>query len=154
MPFDDNDNEEVKAPSRRIGLKRTNTQPKTNTAEVKENFERQADQQFDKIEDYKQQMWDLSVKYKSFIESNVLPENKGPIAVNLEKEVLEKLIQLAIDMNEDATQPEGVGSTALCMLLMKCMLLQRDGINKLLYKIDQLERKIALERKTQPVKEQ
>lgn len=151
MPFDDsdNDNEEVKAPSRRIGLKKTNVQPQNNSAATKANFEQHADQKFEKIEDYKQQMWDLSVKYKSFIESKVLPENKGPIAVNLEKEVLEKLIQLAIEMNEDETQPEGVGSTALCMLLMKCMLLQRDTINSLLFKIDQLERKTVTDKKVQ-----
>jgi hypothetical protein len=139
MPFDDNDSEDVvKAPSRKIGLKKTNTQQQINKTEVKAKFEQQADEQFAKIEDYKQQMWDLSVKYKSFIESKVLSENKGPISLNLEKEVLDKLVQLAIEMNEDATQPEGVGNTALCMLLMKCMLLQRDTINSLSFKLDQL----------------
>lgn len=143
MPFDDDDNddaEDIKIPTRRIGIKKKNVQPKINTSEVKSNFEQQADKQFSKIEDYKQQMWDLSVKYKSFIESKVLPENKGPIAVNLEKEVLDKLVLLAIDMNEDETQPEGIGNAALCMLLMKCMLLQRDTISSLQFKIDQLEK--------------
>lgn len=152
MPFDDDsdDSEDIKVPARRIGIKKKNVQPQSNTAEVKANFEQQADKQFSKIEDYKQQMWDLSVKYKSFIESKVLPENKGPIAANLEKEVLDKLVHLAIEMNEDETQPEGVGSTALCMLLMKCMLLQRDAISSLQFKIDQLEKKIVLEKKSQP----
>lgn len=142
MPFDDNDDSD-KQPTRKIGLKKTNSSmERKNTAEIRENFEKQADGKFSQIEDYKSKMWDLSIKYKSFIENKTLPENKGPIASNLEKEVLGKLVELAIIMNEDEMQEQGMGSTALCMLLMKSMLIQRDTINILSSKIEQLEKKV------------
>jgi hypothetical protein len=149
MSFDD---DEVKGPTRKIGLKKANpaSPPNSNTPEVKANFEKKAEATFSKIEDYKSQIWDLSVKYKSFIESKVLPDNKGPIVSNLEKEVLEKLMILASDMNEDETQQQGIGSNALCMLLMKCMLLQRDNINILTFKVDQLNKKLAGLEKPKP----
>lgn len=144
MSFDDRDDDTLPQPIKKIGLKKANPViTQNNISSKKEIFENQANNQFDKIEDYKQQIWDLSVKYKSFIQSKVLPDNRGPIASNLEKEVLDKLVALASVMNEDPNQQEGIGSTALCMLLMKCMLLQRDSINNLIFKLDQLERKFV-----------
>lgn len=147
MPFDDRDDDNeaaVPQPARKIGVRKENqVVPGANNAQTKANFENQADAKYSKIEDYKKEIWDLSIKYKSFVESKILPGNRGPIAVNLEKEVLDKLVQLALDMNEDDTQQQGVGSTAICMLLMKCMLLQRDTINTLMFKTDQLEKKLA-----------
>lgn len=148
MPFDDRDDSETKGPVRKIGLKKTNVvQPNVNNAEIKNAFDQQADAQYSKIESYKQQIWDLSIKYKGFVESKVLPENRGPIVSNLEKEVLDHLVQLASEMNEDETQQQSVGSTALCMLLMKCMLLQRDIINSLNFKVEQLHRQSILDKK-------
>jgi len=141
MPFDDDDDTEIKGPVRKISLKKVNP-PQPERPSTKEIFEQQAEQKFSQIEDYKQKIWDLSIKYKSFIESKILPENRGPITSNLEKEVLDKLVQLSLDMNEDETQEQGVGSTALCMLLMKCMLIQRDIINSLNFKLEQIEQKI------------
>ncbi len=143
MPFDDNDNGDViPTPVRKIGVRKENsTIPGENNSKIKENFENKANEKYSKIEEYKQQVWDLSIKYKSFIENKTLPENRGPIASNLEKEVLDKLVQLATEMNEDETQLQSVGSTALCMLLMKCMLIQRDVINTLSFKLEQLDKK-------------
>lgn len=144
MPFDDRDNEEaIPTPVRKIGVRKENpVVPGANNAQIKAKFENQADAKHSAIEYYKQEIWDLSIKYKSFIESKVLPENRGPIAINVEKEVLDKLVQLAIDMNEDELHQQGVGSTALCMLLMKCMLIQRDIVNTLYFKVEQLEKKV------------
>jgi len=146
MPFDDRDDDDdaIPQPTRKIGIRKANpVVPGANNAQIRADFAKKADEKFSTIEDYKNQIWDLSIKYKSFIESKVLPTNRGPIATNLEKEVLDNLVQLALDMNEDETQQQGVGSTALCMLLMKCMLIQRDIINTLSFKVDQLEKKIA-----------
>lgn len=133
----------IPTPARKIGVKKENsTTTGENGAKTKTNFDNKADEKYSKIEEYKQQIWDLSIKYKSFIENKTLPENRGPIASNLEKEVLDKLAQLASEMNEDSTQIQGVGSTALCMLLMKCMLIQRDIISSLSFKVEKLEQNI------------
>lgn len=134
---------EDKLPEQKVSLKKTNKTSKFNSESSnknKENFENLADASFSKMEDYKNRTWDLSRKFKSFIESQILSENKGPIVSNLEKETIDQLIVLATEMNEDELQSEGFGSTALCMLLMKCMLIQRDITNDLRYKIAQLEK--------------
>lgn len=143
MPFDSDESDEVKTPVRKIGVKKalqSSNQP--SKSEIRNNFEKKADTEFEKVEDYKQQMWELAVQFRSFIENKTLPENKGPIASNLEKEILDKLVQLATDMNEDELQPQGIGSTSLCMLLMRCMLKQRDTINQLSYELSKLDRKV------------
>lgn len=143
MPFDsdlDIDSPDPE-PVKKIALKAGSGNPSfVSRNEQKAKFEKKADEHFAKSEDYKQQIWDLSIKFKACIESKVLPENRGPINSNLEKEVIEKLVSLASSMNEDETQEQGIGSTALCMLLMKCMFIQRDTINKLSHDIEQLKK--------------
>lgn len=137
------DNDGLPKSKRQIGLKQSNKESIVANEEKKqqrEEFEKQADVAFAQIEDYKKRAWDLSVKYKSFIQDKTLPENRGPLGESLEKEVLENLIQLASEMNEDETQEQAVGSTALCMLLLKCLLLQRDIVNQLSFKVDKLEK--------------
>jgi len=145
MPFDSNPEEEARVAKKQVGVKLQNkpsTQP--NPANSRKEFEKQADEKFSQIEDHKQQIWDLSLKYKSFIESKTLLANKGPLVLDLEKETLDKLVQLSIDMNEDEAYQQGMGSSALCMLLMKCMLIQRDIINELAYKLEQMQKQLVI----------
>lgn len=103
-------------------------------------FDEKATEIFEQQENYKSLIWDLSTKYKSFINDKTVPENKSLISKDIEKEVLDKLIGLASEMNEDINQPDGHGNVVLNMLLMKCMLIQRDMINSLSFKVDNLEK--------------
>ena len=105
-----------------------------------EEFQKAADAAAERIFNYKERAGILGLKLKSLIESNILPENKTLVLKDFEKEVLENLIRLANDLNNDETQQEGAGSIALSQLIMKMMLLQRDHINKLQFKIENLEK--------------
>lgn len=91
-----------------------------------------------KHDEFKQRTWDLSAKFKSLVEDRFLVENKSPISKELEKEVLDGLVVLALEMNADDNQPEGLGSTALAHILMKMVLLQRDRLNALEHKLEKL----------------
>lgn len=145
MPSDNN-----KPRNRKTGLKINNdasTVPAPKPSPV-EAFEKKADEAFIKIQGYKQRMWDLSSKFKSFVEDKILPVNKTVVSKDVENEVLQQLIAVASEMNEDNTQPEGLGSTALCMLLLKMTLLQRDLINNLGYEVDKL--KMQLQKQNKP----
>lgn len=108
--------------------------------EKNQNFDELANKTFTQNEKYKDDFAELSQQYKSFILDTILKQNKGPIANNIEVDVIQKLVSLSLEMNSDDGQPEGIGSTALCTLLMKCMLLQRDHINDILYKVSLLEK--------------
>lgn len=132
-------------PIRKKGLKIDNQNssvppPKPNTAAI---FDEKAKEVYQKYEEYKQRTWDLSIKFKSMIEDKMLTDNRSVLSRGIESETLNKLVALASEMNEDDNQPEGIGSTALAMLLMKMMLIQRDTINSLLFKVDKLEKNIS-----------
>lgn len=123
--------------SQRKGLKINNQasliQPKIDTTA---EFNAKANEAFSKYEEYKQRTLDLSTKFKAMMEDKVLFENKSILSKDMEKEIIEKLVQLSSDMNADENQPEGIGSVALSVLLMKMMLLQRDTINQLAFKLE------------------
>lgn len=112
-------------------------QPKLNNVA---EFNEQAKEVFLQYEDYKKRTWELSTRFKAMIEDRTLSENKGVISKDLEKEVLDKLVALSSEMNADDNQPEGIGSVALSMLMLKMMLLQRDTLNTLAYKLEKLEK--------------
>jgi len=123
------------------GLKIDNSQSQFSVKpdRVKE-LEKKAEEAVGDEELYKNRAWELAVRYKSFIEDSKLKENKSSIVLDIEKETIDSLISLASSMNKDENQPEGEGSNALCMLLLKCMLIQRDKINDLNYRISNLEK--------------
>lgn len=144
MPFD---NEDEKSIPQKKGVKLSNKnstipQPQNN----RESFEEAATKAFSTYEDYKQRTWDLSLKFKSFIEDKSLPSNKSILSKDLEKEVLDNLVKLASEMNADENQPEGIGSIAMGMLMMKMMLLQRDTINSLSHKLEKLEKTLSTQK--------
>lgn len=134
-------NDDPKRPKKGIKLdnSKSSIQPKPNQAAI---FDEKAKEAFSKYEDYKQRTWDLSTKFKAMIEDKILPENKSILSKDIEAEVINKLVALASDMNEDENQPESIGSTALSMLLMKMLLVQRDTINSILFKFDKLEKSL------------
>lgn len=126
------------------GLKIDNTNssvpaPKPDTSAA---FNTKAAEVHSKYEDYKHRAFELSSKFKSMIQDKTLIENKSILSKDIEIEVLSKLIGLASDMNGDDDQPEGIGSNAMEMLFMKMLLIQRDTINHILFKLEKLEKSI------------
>lgn len=93
---------------------------------------------------------ELSRTYIGFIKNKTVRENKSPIEDDLEKETVQKLIQISMELNNDDTQPEGIGSLGLINLLFRSVLAQRDIINNLEYKYVQLERQLSSKDKNKP----
>jgi|SRR5271166_666463 len=105
-----------------------------------ENFEKQAIDAFEKGEDYKARFWDLSVRLKATFEDKTLLENKTAISKDFEKELATKLVLLASEVDDDDNQPNCEGTRSMAMLLLKYMLIQRDNMNALAYKVEKLEK--------------
>lgn len=135
MPFDD------RGPIKKKGLKITNEKSsvKPPPPDPVAAFNEQARQAHSKYEEYKQRTWELGSKFKAMVEDKILNVNKSVLSKGIETETLNKLVALASEMNEDDNQPESIGSTALAHLVMKMMLVQRDTINGLLFRLDKLE---------------
>jgi hypothetical protein len=104
--------------------------------------EKQASIAFAKDSEYKNRFRELSVKMKAIMEDTVLVENKSIISKDLEKETATKLIMLANEMDEDESQPNVEGTRGIVMLLIRCMMIQRDSINSLAHKVFTLEQQI------------
>jgi hypothetical protein len=109
----------------------------------KESFDKLADEEIIKSNEQKERSLMLGLQFKKLIEDKVLIQNKTSINQDIEKEIVGKLANLALEINSDENQPEGMGSVAICSLLMKMNLLQRDIINNLSYKVEQLDKKLS-----------
>ncbi len=105
-----------------------------------DTFKKEAAEAAGRLDEYKKRSWDLGIKFKGIMESSVLVENKSILIKDLESETLVQLAQLANDINNDESQPEGTGSIALCQLIMKMLLLQKDMCSLQKFRIEQLEK--------------
>ncbi len=149
MPFEDDyvsDDELEQESSKKSGLKLNNKNSAVSALPKKPNpelFEKQAKEAFDRGEEYKQKAFDLAIKYKKSLESTVLVENKDPRSKQEEIEIINGLANLAMEMNNDDSQDEGVGSVGVITLILKLMLFQRDVLNKNSYDIDKLSKDVV-----------
>jgi hypothetical protein len=142
MPFDD----KVRPPRQKAGLKINNNSSNVVAPKAPSSvaFEEAATQSFEKKEGYKARMHELGPRFRAMVEDRVLPQNKSPISKSLEDEVFQKLLGLAKEMNADALEPEAEGAVILSGLLLKMVLFQRDIINNLAFKVEQLEKNASL----------
>jgi hypothetical protein len=83
---------------------------------------------------------ELTTQFNNFIKDSTLKENKGPIQLEMEKQICKDLVDLSLELNQDQTQAEGIGSAGLNLLLLKIVMYQRDKINELGYKLSKLEK--------------
>lgn len=145
MPFDEEDDSLPQQPNR-LGLKNVSSQksifesiPKKPT---QEDFDKKVKIAQDKSINYKQKASELAVSFKKTMEDRTLFQNKNVFTNDLERELLSKMIQLAVEINNDPNEQEGMGSLGWITLLFKTALSLRDRNNLLEYKILQLERKL------------
>ncbi len=143
MPFDEEEEKDV-AP--KIGLRNVSSQksifekiPKKPTAE---DFDKKVKEIQERSSGYKQRAADLAISFKKMMEDKTLVQNRSIFTNELEREILGKMIQLAVEINNDPNEQEGMGSLGWITLLFKTVLSQRDRINNLEYKIFHLEKKI------------
>lgn len=142
MPFDDDDDQDNKP---RVGLKAPKNKsifdgiPKKPS---KEEADKKASEANDKLNSYRTRAMELAITYKKLLDDKTLVQNKTLINSEIESEVLSSLAQLAIDMNTDENETEGMGSVGLTSLLLRCMLIQRDKINQSDYELHTLNSKV------------
>jgi hypothetical protein len=137
MPFDD------KKVTFKKGSKLTNQNssapvpPKTSSQEA---LDTAAKVVFDRKQEYKNKIVELSTQFKVILSDQTLPINRTAISKNLEQELKNKLILLANEMNNDINQGESDGSIFLSVLTLSSLLIQRDKINDLAFRLEQLEK--------------
>ena len=143
MPFDEENLEQI--------LNKKNLKKVSSQKSIFDNsFKKPTQDEFDiKVKDiqdralgYKQKAAEYSANFKKIVNDKTLQENRSVFATEFESELLGGMVNLAIQINTDPNEQEGMGSLMWAILLLKTCLSQRDRINKLEYTILQLEKKI------------
>ena len=144
MPFDEE--EQTIENKKNIGLKAVSSQksifdkiPKKPTPE---DFQKKVSSDQERSLSYKQRASELALQFKKIIEDKTLSQNKSVFSLEIEKETLTKMVELAIEINNDANEQEGMGSLSWITFLMKTALSQRDRINYLEYNLSLIEKKL------------
>lgn len=147
MPLDDDYGELPEAPKVKTGLKKVSTQksifediPKKPT---QEDLDRRVKDMQDRDSSFKSRTAELAVKFRKIMEDKTLPQNKSIFVVEMEKEVLSSILQLAAEVNNHPDEIEGMGSLSWIAQLFKTCLAQRDRMNKFEYALEQLSKKSA-----------
>jgi hypothetical protein len=109
---------------------------------IQNDFEGLSEDVAEKIKARRQRAVELSAKFWELIKDQYLPDNKGPIRKSTETELLQNLINYAVEVNLDEHEQEGMGSMAMITLLLKTCLYLKDQNNLLKYKLDQLTEKV------------
>lgn len=146
MPFDEeDDNDQPSIQSQKVGLKKVSTQqsifesmPKKPTQEDLDDRVKRAQQ---RASQYKAKAADLATQFNKSMADKTLAANKNLFQKELERDLLGQMVQLAIDINNDPNEKEGMGSLSWITLLLRTCFAQRDKINLLEYAVTQLEKK-------------
>ena len=125
------------------GVKISGKKSKFSSKKVdKEEFERRAAVTYENDQEVKNKAFKLSSQFMTMLKDKTLGENKSPIQKDLEGDISRQIVEIAMALNNDESKPEGIGSAGSCMLLFRCVLVQRDVINELSWKVKGLENKV------------
>lgn len=143
MGFSEVDKEVV--PTRGVKLKNKAAekleQERVQKEEYKKRFEEQADKTIQHYREKDTKAIDTISRFIKMAGEKTLASNKGGIAIDVEREIRQELIQLAIDLNNDENEEDnGKGSVVVLSAIIKVMLMYRDRINQLEFDIHQLKR--------------
>ena len=112
------------------------------------NFKERARDIQNKFEGYLAEAFEYGKEYKEVLADKTLKDEKSFLNKSREEEIVAKLIDFAIKVNNDENEPEGQGSVTIIVLLLKCLYTMRDKYNDIEYKYYQLEKNhIKLEEK-------
>jgi len=137
MPFESDENFDKK-PNLKLG-KNVATQAPINH---KKELEQKAKESLQLDKDIADRIKKVSASLNEIIiENKTLPKNKTNIQKDIEKEIINEILNIGTILNQDETKPEGYGSMATINLLFKIILKQKDIINTLDYRISNLESK-------------
>lgn len=144
MPFDEEDSDQPEQ-SKKVTLKNVSSQKSIFDSMPKKPTPEEFDQKVKRVQErashYKAKAADLATQFNKAMADKTLPQNKNMFQQELERDLLQQMVQLAIDINNDPNEKEGMGSLSWITLLLKTCFSQRDKINRLEYAVSQLEKK-------------
>jgi hypothetical protein len=141
MPFDDRD-----PPDPKTGLKKINGQKSMFDGKPRPPSQQDLNKKVEEVQErksgYNKRAADLFIQFHKTVTDKALARNKNMFNAETEKELLQNMVQLAIEINNDPLENESQGSLTCIICLFKTCLTQRDIINDLAYEVDVLKKKL------------
>jgi hypothetical protein len=144
IAFSDAHTREVTA-TRGVKLKNKSAEKLAQEKKEREEYKARFEDNAEKTVKYHEQQGGRAVqiisRYMKMTEDKTLAQNRGSIANDVEREIRQDLIQLALDLNNDEFEEDnGKGSVVVLSALTKVLLQYRDRINQLEFEIQQMKR--------------
>lgn len=112
-------------------------------AEYMAQFDANANKTIEHYNEQTNKAVDVISRYVSLVKDRTLSRNRNVIAADVEREIREQMINLALDLNNDENEPDnGKGSIVVLTVLAKIILLYRDRLNDLEFEVQQLRREL------------
>lgn len=146
MPLRDDEQDPQRSEySQKVGLKNVSTQksifenkPKKPT---QQEFEEKVKQAQEKDLSYKQRAAELALLFNKTMDDKTLKQNKNIFSLDFERDILSRMIKLAVEINNDNAEMADMGSMGWITVLLKTCFSQRDRINHLEYTLSQMDKK-------------
>lgn len=142
MAFEDKD-----APAPRTGIKQqTGTKSMFDNVKTRQNTAEQFQQKVQDVQErqsgYKKRAAELFLQFNKTMADKTLARNRNLFNQETEKELLQNMVQLAVEINNDTNEKEGMGSLTWITCLFKTCLAQRDRLNELDYEHSLLKKRM------------
>lgn len=142
VSFESEMSEEEAEASRNQGLKLQPSRSRLEHKRVQQDFQQQVMTTHKRLEGHLKDAYELGTEFTKLMLVTKVAENLGPYERSFEKEIVRKLIDYAITVNNDDQEQEGMGSVSLITLLLKTTFKMRDKMNQLSYENHLLERRV------------
>lgn len=117
---------------------------KTEREEYKRRFEERAEETIVHRNEQEGQIIETITRFLKVSDDKTLTSNRGHIAVDVEREIRQDLLEVAQEMNNDETVLDnGKGSIVAISVLTKVLMSYRDRLNQLEYELHQIKREQA-----------
>lgn len=142
MPFDDDNDDEPTKPKTGLKSQGKSIFDKMPKKPSVQEFEREASESNKRLDSYQEQAKELTIQFKKLMDDKTLQQNKNVFAADIENDIISKMIGLAVQINQDKDEMEGMGSVGWIALLLKHTFLLKDRINYLEYTVSVQDNKL------------
>ena len=110
---------------------------------TQQEFQQQVHAAQERSSSYKVRAAKLVQDFSKMMADKTLPENKSIFSKEGERELLGQMMQLAVEINNDPNEQEGMGSLSWVAVLFNTCLAQRDRLNFLEYRLEKTEKIVS-----------
>lgn len=142
MPFEDDEVDLASIVKNKYQIRKTNEGSVVNKPSMQpkkqEALEKEANEFAELKASFKEDIFILNRKFASIVNDKTLSRNKSSKDIDQEREILSQLANLSVEMDNAEVEGKTAGAVGLSSAALGYILLQRNKINDLNYKVESL----------------